>query len=196
MPESKKKPEVIVFAGPNGSGKSTVTKLAKTVGIYINADDIRTSTHCSDLEAAALAEKLREQALEARASFTFETVLSTDRNLRLLERAGQAGYFVRGIYVLTKAPRINVLRIQSRVENGGHGVPPDRIVPRYHDSLANIPRFIAACDVCHIYDNTEKPFRIYKKRKERQFVWPSEFWSENEILALIGHGEEQGREQE
>ena len=36
-------PEVMVFAGPNGSGKSTITRMAKTVGIYINADDIRKS---------------------------------------------------------------------------------------------------------------------------------------------------------
>lgn len=195
MPENKKQPEVIVFAGPNGSGKSTVTKLAKTVGMYINADDIGTSTHCSDQEAAELADKLREQALEARASFTFETVLSTDRKLELLERARQAGYFVRGIYVLTKDPRINVLRIQSRVENGGHGVPPDRIVPRYYNSLANIPRFIAVCDVCHIYDNTKEPFRIYKKRKERQFIWPSEFWSEKEILELVGYVMEEQKQE-
>lgn len=34
-------PEVIVFAGPNGSGKSTITRMAKTVGEYINADDIK-----------------------------------------------------------------------------------------------------------------------------------------------------------
>ena len=31
-------PEVMVYAGPNGSGKSTITKMAKTVGVYINAD--------------------------------------------------------------------------------------------------------------------------------------------------------------
>ena len=36
-------PEVIVYAGPNGSGKSTITKMAKTVGVYINADDIKKS---------------------------------------------------------------------------------------------------------------------------------------------------------
>ncbi len=29
-------PEVMVFAGPNGSGKSTITRMAKTVGEYIN----------------------------------------------------------------------------------------------------------------------------------------------------------------
>ena len=45
-------PEVMVFAGPNGSGKSTITRMAKTVGIYINADDIKKSSLCSDMEAA------------------------------------------------------------------------------------------------------------------------------------------------
>ena len=44
--------EIIVFAGPNGSGKSTVTRLAKIIEPYINADDIKRSTQCSDLDAA------------------------------------------------------------------------------------------------------------------------------------------------
>ena len=39
--EKKRKPEVIVFAGPNGSGKSTITRMAKTVGIYINAANVK-----------------------------------------------------------------------------------------------------------------------------------------------------------
>ena len=34
-------PEVVVFAGPNGSGKTTITRMAKTVGVYINANDIK-----------------------------------------------------------------------------------------------------------------------------------------------------------
>ena len=58
------KPEVIVFAGPNGSGKSTVTRMAKTVGRYINADEIKRATFCSDLEAAQKAEQLREKLSE------------------------------------------------------------------------------------------------------------------------------------
>ena len=47
-----KLPEVVVFAGPNGSGKTTITRMAKIVGEYINADDIKRTTLCSDLEAA------------------------------------------------------------------------------------------------------------------------------------------------
>ena len=70
--EKNLKPEVIVFAGPNGSGKSTITKMAKTVGVYINADDIKRSSLCSDLEAAQKAEELREQAINEKRDFTFE----------------------------------------------------------------------------------------------------------------------------
>lgn len=81
------KPEVIVFAGPNGSGKSTITRMAKIAGKYINADGIKRATLCSDLEAAQKAERLRNQALDERSDFTFETVLSTERNLELLRRA-------------------------------------------------------------------------------------------------------------
>lgn len=77
-------PEVIVFAGPNGSGKSTITRVAKIGGKYINADDIKRTTLCTDLEAAIKAEELRERMIVDRKDFTFETVLSTDRNLLLL----------------------------------------------------------------------------------------------------------------
>ena len=87
--------EVIAFAGPNGSGKSTITRMAKTVGVYINADDIKRTTLCSDMDTALKAEELRENALADKADFTFETVLSTDRNLNLLRSAKENGYFVK-----------------------------------------------------------------------------------------------------
>ena len=95
MQTEGRKPEIIVFAGPNGSGKSTITKLARVIEPYINADDIKRTTHCSDMEAAIKAEELREAALSEQSDFTFETVLSTDRNLNLLKRAKEQGYFIR-----------------------------------------------------------------------------------------------------
>ena len=76
-----RKPELIVFAGPNGSGKSTVTKMAKVIEPYINADDIKRTILCTNLEAAEIAGKLRYEAISKRIGFTFETVLSTTRNL-------------------------------------------------------------------------------------------------------------------
>ena len=35
--------------------------MTKTIGIYINVDDIKRSSLCSDLEAAVKAEELREK---------------------------------------------------------------------------------------------------------------------------------------
>ena len=73
---NEKLPEIIVFAGPNGSGKTTITKMAKVIEPYINADDIKCTNNCSDLEVAQIAEKMRHKAIEQKISFTFETVLS------------------------------------------------------------------------------------------------------------------------
>ena len=98
MSKRNRLPEIIVFAGPNGSGKTTITCMARTIGVYINADDIKRSSLCSDLEAAVKAEELREEMLEKGEDFTFETVLSTDRNLKLLKKAKEKGYFLRCIY--------------------------------------------------------------------------------------------------
>ena len=85
---SKKKPEITVFAGPNGSGKSSMTlESPHVISPYINADDIKRSIHCSDIEAAQKAEELRLRCLSNNKSFSFETVLSTNRNLNLLKSA-------------------------------------------------------------------------------------------------------------
>lgn len=78
MSKKNRLPEIIIFAGPNGSGKTTITRMARTIGVYINADDIKRSSLYSDLEAAVKAEELREEMIEKGEDFTFETVLSTD----------------------------------------------------------------------------------------------------------------------
>ena len=54
--------------------------------------------------------------------FCFETVLSTDRNLNLLKRAKEKGYFIRCYYILTADPMINIFRVKARVEVGGHKI--------------------------------------------------------------------------
>ena len=181
----QKKPEIIVFAGPNGSGKTTITKLANIIEPYINADDIKRTTHCSDLEAAQQADKMRNELVDKHISFTFETVLSTERNLKLLERAKAEGYFIKCFYVLTANPQINVSRVKVRAASGGHDVPKDKILTRYDRALKLIPDLLNVCDVCHIYDNSHQPFRIFKKRKTEYFYWENEFWDENKIMDLV-----------
>ena len=187
MSELQRKPEIVVFAGPNGSGKSTFTELLKPPVDYINADEIKKNLRCTDLEAAQLAEKQREEHVSRMEDFCFETVLSTDRNLKLLKKARQKGYFIRCYYILTADPMINVLRVKSRVEAGGHDVPKEKIISRYDRALALVKELIKVCDICHIYDNSSnKPFRKFKKRKEELFYDECDDWYFEDIEALTG----------
>ncbi|EET59630.1 hypothetical protein BRYFOR_08488 [Marvinbryantia formatexigens DSM 14469] len=152
---------------------------------YINADEIKKNLKCTDLEAAQLAEKQREDHVEQMEEFCFETVLSTERNLKLLERAKEKGYFIRCYYVLTADPMINVLRVRSRVESGGHDVPEEKIISRYDRALALVKDLVKVCDVCHIYDNSgNRPFRIFKKRKEEVYYDECDDWYREDIQAL------------
>ena len=184
MSKKNRLPEIIVFAGPNGSGKTTITRMARTIGVYINADDIKKSSLCSDLEAAVKAEELREEMFEKGKDFTFETVLSTDRNLKLLKKAKEKGYFLRCIYVLTSNPEINKTRIDIRESMGGHTVPEEKIKSRYYNALDLVPELVEICDIVHIYDNTNVPFRIFKKRKDVYFHWENKYWNYSDIEKL------------
>lgn len=62
---------------------------------------------------------------------------------------------------------------------------PEKIRSRYEKSLANIPEFLRVCDVCHIYDNTDIPFRICRKHKESIKLFENEYWSYEQIQDLI-----------
>ena len=119
-------------------------------------------------------------------NFTFETVLSTDRNLNLLKKAKENGYFIRGIYVLTIDPGVNVARVNVREALGGHGVPEEKIRSRYTKAIALIPQLVEVCDILHVYDNTKEPFRIFKKRKDIYYHWSNKYWDYEKISSLTG----------
>jgi len=180
------KPRLLVFAGPNGSGKTTATHGTAIVGVYVNADDIKREASCSDLEAAQEAECLRESLLQARADFTFETVLSTSRNLDLIRRAKAAGYEITSVFVLTASASVNVARVQARVATGGHGVPEDKIRSRYGRSLANLPTLIGLSDTAIVVDNTgDDPAPIFERDAAGWVVEPTLDWPEDRILRLV-----------
>ena len=188
MKELKSRPEIIVFAGPNGSGKSTFTELLRPVDMnYINADEIKKHLKCNDEDAAKLAEDQREKYVSEMHQFCFETVMSTDRNLKLLRKAKEKGYFIRCYYILTIDPMINVQRVKSRVESGGHDVPEEKIIARYDRALDLVKEVVEVSDICHIYDNSEEePFRIFKKRKTEYFYDECDDWWKEDIELLTG----------
>ena len=194
-PPQNRKPEIMVFAGPNGSGKSTITQLFHIDIDYINADDIKRSTLCSDMDAAIKAEQMREEHVAELKDFCFETVMSTDRNLKLLKKAKDKGYFIKCVYIITALAEINIMRVHQRTLQGGHGVPEDKIISRYARAMDLIKEVVPVCDICHIYDNSgDEPYRIFKKRKTEFYYDESSYWSFEEISALTGVNEMQEKD--
>jgi predicted ABC-type ATPase len=136
--KSLKKPQLLIIAGPNGSGKSTIVeRIPNKPKLYINADDLAKKHGLDNLSAAILADKLRQEALSKGVSFTTETVLSTSSKIELMKDATSKGYEVNLVVVLTHDPDINVERVKSRVLAGGHDVPAEKIVTRYHRFMEN-----------------------------------------------------------
>ena len=62
----------------------------------------------------------------------------------------------------------------------------EKIRSRYGKALSLIPQLLDVCDIMHIYDNSEVPFRIFKKRKDQFFYWENEYWSKEQIKSLTG----------
>lgn len=184
--DKEEHPLLFVFAGPNGSGKTTIKRaLPGLPGNYINADDIKMELGLSDLEAAQEAERQRNAALESLRSFSFETVLSTERNLLLMQKAKQLGYFIQCIYVLTCNANINVARVKARSLSGGHDVPEEKIRSRYERALKLLPQVIPVCDWLAIYDNSTTPTPIFHKDSNIMQILPCEDWSESQIIKLL-----------
>ena len=159
------KPTLLVIAGPNGSGKTTVTISLRfdrwSEGVeYINPDEIALerfgdwNSETAILQAANWAEECRELLLEQSAGIAFETVFSAPDKVIFLQRAKNAGYFVRVFFVSTSSPAINASRVAQRVIEGGHTVPLEKIISRYKKSMVNLAAAIALADRVYLYDNS------------------------------------------
>ncbi len=104
--------------------------------------------------ASVLADFLRRSLLAAKASFSFETVMSAPDKVALLKAAQASGYRTYLYFVATDDPAINVSRVRQRVRAGGHDVPADKIVARYYRSLELLPDAIRGTDRAYLFDNT------------------------------------------
>lgn len=185
MDNASRKPMLLCFAGPNGSGKSTITKFFEIVGEYTNADDVVSSTGMGNEEAAKFVDKKRYDSIKAKSDLTFETVLSSKYKMDILRKSKDEGYFIKCVFVLTADPKLNVARVESRVMQGGHDVDSEKVKTRFYKSLANIKELMFLCDILHVYDNTDKPYRIIRKHKDSITIFPNEYWDEEDIIALI-----------
>lgn len=117
--------------------------------------------------ASVTCDFLRQKLLELKVSFTFETVMSHPNKVELLAQAQQAGYRTYLYFIATDDPEINISRVRNRVKLGGHPVPEDRIVTRYHRSLGLLMDSIRHSNRAYVFDNSGD-------NKGKQHTWLAE----------------------
>jgi predicted ABC-type ATPase len=155
-------PFLLMIAGPNGAGKTTLIRALLRQGVelgeYINADDIAGELQGSYDErvrqAQVIADRRREACIEAKRSFSFETVMSHPSKVDVLVRSRAAGFFVQLFFVGIDDPQTNIDRVQQRVAQGGHDVPQEKIATRWSRTMALLHEAIKVADQSFLFDNS------------------------------------------
>jgi predicted ABC-type ATPase len=161
------KPVFYLLAGPNGAGKSTLYRSAVSAGLrpanaeFVNADlhEAASLKHITDPEersaqAQAWANARRTACLADGKSFVSETVFSHPSKLVLMRDARAAGFAVVLLVVCVNDPRQLLGRVAQRVAEGGHEVPPERILARYPRTLLHLQDAIPLADLALLYDTS------------------------------------------
>lgn len=88
-------------------------------------------------------------------SFSIETTLATRSYINLVRQAHDLGYIVHLIYFWLESPALAIDRVAERVRKGGHNIPKETIIRRYHKGLYNLFKmFMKEVDIWAIYDNS------------------------------------------
>jgi predicted ABC-type ATPase len=136
-------PILYIISGANGSGKTTFamqyTQLHSLP--FINADEIAKSINPDDLEKAKIQAgreffKTFDSHLLENRSFAIESTLSGHYLKKIINRAKSLNYQIHIIYIYIDdtSPETNIQRVAARVLSGGHNIPRNDIVRRFHRS--------------------------------------------------------------
>lgn len=165
-PDLDRKPVIVVIAGPNGAGKTTFYEAhLKSSGLrFLNADVLAGELGTDAYQAAEVAARLRQEFVNQKESFIFETVFSDPAGdkLAFLKQAAGQGYNVVLCFIGISDAVRSEERVTMRVSQGGHDVPTEKLTSRFPRTMANLKRAIQELSSVYIFDNDDlqTPYRL------------------------------------
>ncbi len=91
-------------------------------------------------------------------NFAFETTLAGRGYARAIAAWQAVGYRVALMFLALPSAEIAVLRVQTRVRQGGHDVPEEIVRRRFHAGRRNFERiYKPLVDTWGLYDSTASP---------------------------------------
>ena len=142
MPSKK----VIIIAGPNGAGKTTFAleylPNEADCPVFVNVDLIAAglSPFRPDAVSVRAARLMLEEInnhFRAGRNFAFETTLSGRGYVRMIRKWRSDGYKTKLIFLSLSTPEEAIERVNLRVGQGGHYIPPGVIRRRFARGLKN-----------------------------------------------------------
>lgn len=156
-----------IIAGPNGSGKSTLYNRTDIEGwggsVWIINPDLLTARlqRAEGLELAAAngaaldrIQTWLDASIAVHQTIGVETVLSTEKYREVLEKARGLGFEIRMLYVVLDTADMQIGRIRTRVAEGGHDVPADKVIARRQRSFDQLSLFAKHLDRLMIFNNS------------------------------------------
>ncbi|MBQ2811288.1 MAG: zeta toxin family protein, partial [Alphaproteobacteria bacterium] len=170
---SKKQNWLVVLAGPNGAGKSTFyNNILRTDPLFKNAEYINLDEYAKELagrgnpedffiQAGRMVRNNIDKNLQENKSFVYETTSAGLSHLKIMDRARAQGYKVATVFIGLSRVELSHLRVQKRINEGGHSVPADDIERRYPRVIKNFPDMLARSDMAAVFDNSgPEPYRL------------------------------------
>ena len=108
--------------------------------------------------------------MEQKMPFAFETVFSHWKKLPdgrieskadIIKALQAAGYFVVLLFVGLSAAQLSVLRVETRKEQGGHGVPLTKLSARFPRTQRAIGYAAPMADMTLMFDNSRTPDKAF-----------------------------------
>ncbi|MBR1928830.1 MAG: zeta toxin family protein [Paludibacteraceae bacterium] len=187
------KHNLYIIAGPNGAGKTT-TSFSLLPDVFhckqfVNADEIARgispfAPEEVTIQAGRIMLKRIEELLSQGVDFAIETTLSTRSYIRLVKKAQAMGYKVFLVFLYLESVEQAQMRVQQRVNDGGHNIPSDTIKRRFYLGIKNLLElYIPICDYVAIYNNAHSPTVLVAKKNGRLQILNHDMW--NQINKMI-----------
>ena len=181
-------PNIYIIAGCNGAGKTTcafsILPQVLDCNEFVNADLIAKgispfNESSVNFEAGRIMLTRIKELIELKQDFVFETTLSTISYVKLLNQAKLKGYSISLHYFWLDSPELAIDRVKNRVLNGGHDIPEDVIIRRYHKSIRNLNKyFFELVNEAYIYNNSGKASELVANKIYNEItISNNELWT-------------------
>jgi len=104
---------------------------------------------------AIIADFIRNNLINNKKSFSFETVFSHPSKLDLIELAHKNNYKVYLYFIGTETPVMNLERVKDRVKKGGHFVDGNKVEKRYFLTMNLLTDMLKKVDETYLWDNSQ-----------------------------------------